>query len=349
MFKVVSLKFAPEFDQGEEVIKAAGGELVRIPCQAGPQSSEEEIIAALSEADVAITMLQPFTRRVIESLPRLRAICVTGIGYDWIDVDAATENGVLVTNVPDFCLDEVADHALMLILALARKVIPGRQAVKDGWWDTPYPAKIHQQVLRPINRLRGQSLGLIGFGNIARNLAGKAQALGLKVMAHDTFQPPDLFRQLGVVQVELDHLLKASDFVSLHVPLNQKTRHLLGAAGLALMKPTAFLINTARGPVVEEEALCLALKEKRIAGAGLDVLELEPPRPDHPLFGLDNVIVTPHMGYLSLEAEKEGWLKPGLEAAWIIGGCWPRSIALVNPRAKDLYLQRWGPMREAET
>lgn len=346
MFNVVSLKFIPGQDQGEAEIEAAGGRLVRTLCRTGPESDEAEILAAVAEADAVLTMLQPFTRRVIESSPRLRAICVTGIGYDWIDVGAATERGVLVTNVPDYCLDEVADHALMLLLACARKLLPLHRAIQRGLWDAPMPLDIRQKVLPPMFRLRGQTLGLIGFGNIARNLTPKAQALGLRVMAADPYLTGDQARKMGVTLVDLDGLLAQADYVSLHASLSEASRHMIGARELNLMKPTAFLINTARGPLVDEPALVEALRQGRIAGAGLDVLETEPPASDNPLLEMDNVIITPHTAQYSQEAEVEGWRRPGQEAARILSGQWPRPVALVNPAAKAEYVRRWGAMRD---
>jgi len=262
------------------------------------------------------------TRRVIEQLTRCRVLVRVGIGYDDIDIEAATEHGIPVANVPDYCVDEVSDHALSLLLACARKLFPYHKALHAGQWDYMSGA--------PIHRLRGQTLGLVALGKIARSLAGKAKALGLRVIAYDPYLHEDIFTAFGVERRDdLEALLSESDFVSLHTPLTPETQRMFGEACFQAMKPTAFLINTSRGPVIQEPALIQALQSGRIAGAAIDVFQTESLEPDHPLLGFENVIVTPHVAWYSEEslvAVQQGAIDDVLR---VLQGKRPRH--LVNP------------------
>ena len=340
--KVVATMFIPHVDMGEGLLAENGAELLKHMCRTGQDTweAEDELIQAAQDADVVVSNLQPYSRRVLESLPQCRLYVAIGVGYDWIDIDAATELGICVANVPDYCLDEVSDHALALLLACSRKLVRVYHAVKEGLWDAAVPVKILQGVQVPMFRIRGQVLGLIGFGNIARTLLPKAQALGLTVIAYDPYGKPEMAKNLGVELVDLDRVLKESDYVSVHAALTKDNHHMLGREQLNKMKPTAYLINTARGPLVDEAALISVLKEGGIAGAGLDVAEQEPPAPDNPLFELENVVITAHMAQYSEEAEAELWLRPAQEAVRVLKGEWPRG--LVNHQVKDKYAARWG-------
>jgi len=224
--------------------------------------------------------------RTIPQLRRCRGIIRAGIGYDTVDVAAATAAGILVANVPNYCVEEVADHALALLLACQRNLGRQDRAIRAGVW--------RRDLVKPARRLRGQTLGLIAFGRVARVLAEKAKGLGVRLVAYDPLVPASLIEQYGATPATLDDLLRQSDLISVHAPLNDQTRHLLGAREFALIKPGAIVVNTARGPVIDEKALARALQDGRLWGAGLDVFEQEPLPADSPLLAMDNVILTPH-------------------------------------------------------
>ncbi len=252
------------------------------------QNDEEGLLRICLDADGIITQYGAFTRRVLKALRRCQIICRYGVGVDTVDLAAATDHGIIVAYVPDYCTDEVSNHAAGLILALHRRLVPLNREVKLGHWEF--------RVAAPMARLRGQTLGIVGLGRIGLMLAEKLRPFGLTILAADPYREdwPDWVRR-----VSLDELLAASDIVSLHTPLTDETRHLIDAAALRKMKPSAFLVNTARGGVVDPEAIVPALREKWIAGAALDVQEVEPMAAGHPLAGLDNVILTPHAGWYS--------------------------------------------------
>lgn len=306
----------PSLEPERRVLDPLGVEL-----RAGQCRSEEEIIALAGDADGILNCYAKMTARVIAGLGRCRIIARYGIGVDNVDVDAATRAGILVTNVPDYCVDEVSDHALALFLALGRRIVAADQRAKAGSWDVLAHAG--------IRRLRGQTAGLIGFGKIARAVAAKVQALGMRVLAFDPFLDPEMIARHGATAAALDRLLAEADVASVHVPLTPETRGLIGERELARMKPTAFLINTARGGIVDETALAAALEAGRLAGAALDVLGQEPPPADHPLRRAPNVILTPHMAFYSREAVVEQQTKAAEEVARALRGEPPRSP--VNP------------------
>ena len=334
-FKVVMTAFMPGIPLEQEIITSTGAEFVKSLC-----FSEDELIQGAQDADAVIagTTMQPFTRKVIEKLAKCRIIANLGIGYDKLDVAAATEYGICVANVPDYCLDELSDHTILLILSLARKLLPTVAAVKEGKW---MGAEL-RQLLMPVYRLKGQTLGLVGLGRIARALVPKAQTLGLKVIAYDPYVPEEVARGLGVELKDLHRLLKESDFVSLHAHLTKENERMIGLEQFKKMKRTAYFINTARGQLVNEQALQTALTEGYIAGAGLDVLDLEPPTSDNPLLQMDNVIVTGHSAQLSIESETEFWRRPLEEVARVLRGRWP--VAFINPGVKEKFVSKWGPM-----
>ncbi len=302
----------PSLEPEQRVLASLGVELRPSQCK-----SEEEIIALAQGADAVLNCYAKMTARVIVKLSRCKIIARYGIGVDNVDLVAATRAGITVTNVPDYCIDEVSDHALALLLSLARRITSADGAVKGGAWNVVAHAG--------IRRLRGQTLGLVGFGKIAIAVAAKAQPFGLRVLACDPYLDSKAMARHGVQAVDFDGLLAESDAISIHVPLSPETRDLIGARELGRMKPTAFLINTSRGGIVDEKALAVALKENRLGGAALDVLAVEPPPPDHPLRKLPNVILTPHLAFYSRESVIELQTKAAEEVARALKGEPPRS------------------------
>lgn len=306
-----------------EIIRQAGGTL---RCVAA--SSQEELLRMAQPAEVLVINHVPITRELLGGLPRLKGVVRTGIGVDTVDLEAASDFGVVVANVPDFCRDEVAEHALGLILAVARKIALADRLVRGGAWYEGVSTE-----LLPLRRLSGQTLGLIGLGRIGQTVARKAQGLGLKVIGYDPQVGPAA-EAAGIRWLAFDDVLRQADIVSLHVPGTPGTRHLINERTLALMKPGAILINTARGQVVDEAALHAALAAGRLAGAGLDVLEQEPPRVPHPLFQFENVVFTCHYASCSVEAYARLCREISEQAAEILRGEFPRY--LVNQRVKNL-------------
>jgi D-3-phosphoglycerate dehydrogenase len=302
----------PSLEPEQRVLAPLGVELHPQQCK-----SEEEIIALTQDADAILNCYAKLTERVIGKLNRCKIIARYGIGVDNVDVAAATRAKILVTNVPDYCIDEVSDHALALLLALARRIASAGGAVKAGNWDiVPHAG---------IRRLRGQTLGLLGFGKIAKALASKVQPLGMKVLVYDPYVEPVAIADHGAEAASLDRLLTEADAVSIHVPLSPETRNLIGQRELACMKPTALVINTSRGGIVDEQALAVALGEGKLGGAALDVLSVEPPPPDHPLRQAPNLILTPHLAFYSRESVIELQTKAAEEVARALRGEPPRS------------------------
>ena len=288
--------------------------------------SPGETIEAVKGVDVIITSA-PVPREVIEQIDTAKAIVSMGHGFDRIDHDAATERGVMVVNTAGFCTEEVANHAIMLLLACAKKLITMHQLTGAGDWRGAHAR------IAPMPQIYGEVLGLVGLGNIARATANRAKALGMVVIAHDPYVSPWTAKEYRVELVAtLDELAARSDFVSIHTPLNKETEKLLGESFFDAMKPTAFFINTCRGPTVDERALIQALRDGKIAGAGLDVFEQEPTPPDNPLLHMENVIVTPHSAGYSDASIIESELRVGQEAARILRGSWP--LSLVNPEVR---------------
>lgn len=302
--------------------------------------TEDKIIDVSRDADFIVTRgRQPVTRKVVNSLNRCRLISVMGIGYDGVDVDAATEKGICVNNVPDASTGEVSDHAMALILACSRRLFPLSDVVKAGKWTETGTVEL-RKLWGSMSRLRGQTVGLVGFGNVPRTLAPKAKAFGTRVITCDPYANPELVRSLGVELVSFESVLAQSDFVSIHAALTAQNRKMMGLAQFKQMKRTAYLINTARGGLVDEQALLAALDEGYIAGAALDVTDPEPPRPDSPLVGRPNVIVTPHSAHASQEEVLEQYQRPPKEIGRLLRGEWP--VGLLNPKVKEAYLKKWG-------
>ena len=308
----------------ERVIQGAGGAV-----KFGLARNLAERVALARSAEVLIASTSPMTREFLQELPQLKGIVRLGIGVDSIDLQAATDLGIVVANVPEFCQQEVAEHALGLLLSVARKIPLADRMTRQGKWIVGI-----QERMLPMRRLSGQTLGLVGFGRIAQRLAGMARALGLRVIAADPYVDRKIAEGAGVDLLPLTDVLRQADIVSLHVPLTSETRHLMNSEAFALMKRGAILINTARGPVVDEVALEAALAESRLGGAGLDVLEQEPPHIPHPLLNFDNVVVTCHYASCSFEAYAELRRSVSEQAAQILRGEFPMNI--VNPEVKDL-------------
>lgn len=286
----------------------------------GPLNTPEKLIAACRDAEACLVPGQHFTREVLGQLERCRVLVRYGVGYDTIDVDAASERGILVVNIPDFCMPEVANHALALLLDCAKKVTRHDRWMRAGGW-----AGGRSPFVSPMGPIHGETVGLIGLGQIAREFARRLAALDMHILAYDPYVSAEGGAALGVELVALDDLLARSDYVSVHVPLMPATKGLLDAARLALMKPTAYLINTSRGPVVDEPALIAALQAGTIAGAGLDVFEAEPLPTDSPLLTLENVVLTPHTASYADETFRIMWRRCGEEAALTLRGQLPNT------------------------
>ena len=338
-FKVVVTFYVPGIVPTHDgLLTKLGAEVEKTFC-----ATEEELISTCSEADAVIALgirITPgysFRPEVIENLKVCRLIALTGIGYDNVDIAAATKKNICVANNPYYCLEEVSDHTMALILACARKFYQLLPDIKSGKWSTQAD---YLGALEPLHRLSGQTLGLIGFGNIACTLVPKAKAFGLRVITYSPHVPENLSKRLEVESVELDQLLRESDFVSLHTALTSETKHMMGLREFKKMKTTAHLINTARGELLDEGALYTAITEGLIAGAGLDVLNPEPPSPDNPLLMLDNVLITGHFAYYSEESRKELFMEPWKEVARVLKGEWPHG--LVNPEVKEGFRVKWG-------
>ncbi|MCL5779906.1 MAG: C-terminal binding protein [Firmicutes bacterium] len=311
----------PNLKFEEDVLLPIGAELIGVQCK-----TEEDIIEKCKDAVGLINQYAPISRKVMESLPNLKVVARYGVGVNTIDLPAATDLGICAANVPDYCMDEVSDLAMALILACARKVVLMNNEVKKGNWD--YKVSI------PIYRIRGKNLGLISFGRIAQTLAGKARAFGMNLLVFDPYVPETVAKQYDAKLVNLEELLKESDFISVHAPLTAETEHLISEKELQMMKKSAFIVNTGRGPVIDEKALIKALQEGWIAGAGLDVIEVEPPTADNPLLKMDNVVINPHAAWYSIEAEAELRTKTARGVAEVLQGYFPKYLVNRDVKAK---------------
>jgi D-3-phosphoglycerate dehydrogenase / 2-oxoglutarate reductase len=297
----------PSLDLAIAALKRIDPEL-RMAKSAAP----DDILAVARDADAILVTYAKLSGDLLRQLTRCKAIGRFGLGVDNIDVAAAAARGITVTYVPDYCMREVSDHAMALLLALARKVVLSDKLVQSGRWEMP--------AVVPIRRLDGQVLGLVGFGNIPRQLAPKATAFGLRVLVHDPYVAPDVLAAAGVEGVSFDDLLARSDFVSIHAPLLPATRGLFNADAFARMKRGAILINTARGPLVDETARIAALDAGQLGGAALDVVATEPLAKDSALLGRPNVILSPHTAFYSVEALEELQTKCASDVARVLSG-----------------------------
>lgn len=311
-------------DEERKELEAVGGTITAVDC-----FSEEDIIAAAKDADVLTTDHADITRHIFESLPNLKAVIRRGVGFDVVDLQAATDNGVVVINIPTFCGEEVSNHVLMFLLNIAKKFTLLSSLTKAGKWKE---AKDSQ---KPMACIHGETLGIVGCGRLGQMVAKKAKALGMRVIGYDSYLPQQVFESIGVESVSFNQLLRESDYVTLHVALTDETRHMMNAEAFAKMKPTATLINTSRGPVVDESALIEALRKGEIAGAGLDVFEQEPIDPANPLLAMDNVLVMPHSASYSEAAFSLLRTNAGKEEVRIAQGSMPMNLVNkgVTPKA----------------
>ena len=274
---------------------------------------------------------------VISKLQKCVVIGLSSVGVDMVDVAAATRAGIVVTNTPDVFIEEVADHAMMLLLAAARRTKQMDAFARGGDWHKGRP------LLNHIPRLMGQTLGLLSFGNVARCTAKRAKAFGMHVAAYDPYVSELTISEHGVEPVAFGELLERSDYLSVHSPHNEETEHLLNAAAFERMKEGVVIVNTARGPIIDEPALIAALEGGKVGAAGLDVLEQEPPAPDNPLLAMDNVLVTPHVASATSRMRPTARRRVGHEVAMVLRGKWPMSC--VNPTVlPKTPLERWQPV-----
>jgi D-3-phosphoglycerate dehydrogenase / 2-oxoglutarate reductase len=305
----------PRFGLDQVKITRAGGLIRNVACR-----DEADRVAAAADAYMLVVSQAQIGEAIFAGCPGLVGVVRTGIGLDTVDLPAATRHGVCIAHVPDFCYDEVADTTMTLLLSVARKVRLADRHVRGGSWSP--------SALLPMPRLRGKTMGLVAFGHIARMVAERARAFGLQVIAFDPYVEAPAMAKLGVEKVEtLEALLGRSDIVSLHTPLTDETRGLIGRAAFAAMKPGAILINTSRGKVVDEAALIEALRSGRLAGGGLDVLWMEPPAQDNPLLAMDNVVLTPHYASSTVEAIEDLIEKVNRQIVQFLRGEWPTYLA----------------------
>lgn len=285
----------------------------------------EDVIAFGRDADALCICQHPANAHVISELRRCLVIARYGAGLDTVDIPAATQAGIVVTNVPHAAVHEVSEHAIALLLACARKVVDHDRRIRAGEWG------IYEK--DPIFRIHGRTLGVIGLGAIAQKLVGKLRGFELRVLVHDPFVQIEIAQKYGVELTSLEHLMAESDYVTVHAPLNEQTRHMINARTLSLMKTTAILVNCSRGGLVDTEALATALRERRIAAAGIDVHEAEPPPRDYPLYELDNVVVSDHVAWYSEDSVAQIQREAAECVTAVLTG--KRPMNLVNPQVYE--------------
>ena len=309
-----------EHEQVERIITSAGHELL-----SRDWTTTEQVIEGAIDADAVIHMAVRMTAEAMDAMPNLKIISRCGIGYDNVDIEAAADRGIIVCNVPDHCVYEVASHLFALIMAMERQLFPFVARGKTGAFANGKEIKCH--------RIKGQTLGIIGYGRIGRELAKMALGMGMQVLIYDPFIPEVNEPGIGVAASK-EELIRSADVLVPHTPLTKSTFHLIGKEDIALMKPTAFLANASRGGVVDTEALVEALKEHRIAGAAVDVIEGEPLPADSPLQSIPNLIYTPHVGMYSEEAMEDMYNKLTTQLLDALSGRWPNNV--VNPRVREV-------------
>jgi len=319
-FKVIATPFGQrtesDFPYEHEALQPLG-----ITISVATAETEADYIAQVRDADAIMVGGRMLSADIISQLDNCKVIANGGVGVDRVDVDAATEHGIVVVNVPDVFIDEVANHAMMLLLCLAKKTIPLDHCVRENRWGDA------RRYMAPMPKLTGDTLGLVAFGNIPRKVAARAKGFDMRVLAWDPFVADDVFQQHGVERVtDLVDVFRRADFVSAHLPLNKDTRGLLNYELFSAMQPRAYFINTGRGPTHVEADLIRALNEKKLAGAGLDVMEQEPTAPDNPLHKMDNVVLTPHTASVSDISNVERRRRVGQEIAAVLQGRMPRSV-----------------------
>ena len=336
-FKVVNIFPLPGLDFGDELLDPLDATLEK-----GMSMTEEEIISRARDADaiIGVVSVHPFNRRLLTALPQCRIIAGIGIGYDTADVQAATELGMAVTNVPDYCLDEVSGLAITFMLALGHRLLSIDKAVRARRIAFTVDKKALDEIAFPMFRMRDQTLGIVGVGKIGTVTALKARGLGMRVLGCDPYVLKPVLESRGVTPVDFDTLLREADFVTTHTPLTTETANLFGYDQFKRMKRTAYFINTSRGGCVEQEGLIRALKEGLIAGAGIDVTIDEPLAPDNALLTLPNVILTGHSAWYSVTSEADLFRRPMTQVVQALNGEWPTYA--VNPEGKGKWVARWG-------
>ena len=339
-YKVLNTTHRPDLDFGETLLKGLDASL-----EQGMWVQEDELIEAASEADAILCngVFQPWTSRVIKALNKCRILASPSIGFNSINVKSANESNIVVTNTPDFCIHEVSNQAIALMMALNRRLIHLDRAVREKRaFLTPFDRENVAKYAQPIFRLQDQTLGIIGFGRIGSAVGLKAKGLGMRVIAYDPYVFDSVLGTHGAEPVDLDTIYRESDYISINALLNDETRGMVDGEAFSKMKSTCFLINTARGQIVDQAALILSLKEGRIAGAGLDATSQEPIPENDPLLDCPNVILTGHSGWYSVTADSgpEYWHKAMGQIVSALKGEWP--IYAVNPEIKEAWLERWG-------
>jgi D-3-phosphoglycerate dehydrogenase / 2-oxoglutarate reductase len=314
-----------------EALEGMGAEIIEAP------TDTAAFIAAAKDADAIYGKGMAITKEIIDSLGHCKVIALGSVGVDSVDVKAATARGIPVTNVPDTFIEEVADHAMTLLLAGYRRLVEQDRMVREGRWREGRPA------LYQHPRLMGQTLGFISFGRVARAVAKRAAPFGLRLIAYDPFVDETLISDHGVLPATLNEVLSQSDFISMHAPARPEVHHMLKEPHFRRMKPSAIFVNTGRGPTVDETALIKALQEGWIAHAALDVLETEPPSHNNPILRMENVTLTAHVASASARFDEARKRRVGHELALVLAGKWPMSC--VNPAVlQTTKLQRWQPV-----
>ena len=306
----------PSIDPEREVLEAAGFELV-----VAPDPSEATLAKLAKDVDAIMFCFAQVTEKVVRSAEKCVVASRYGIGVDNVNIPVCTELGIVVTNVPDYCIDEVSEHALGMIFALNRRLMPHTGEVKDGGWN-----KV--ALNKPMRRMNGATLGVIGFGRIGRAIAQRASAFGMKTIAYDPMI--EAGKEIGSTRTTtFEDVIAGSDFITVHVPLTPQTRGMIGKKELAAMKPGSIIVNCARGGLIDESALAEALASGHLAGAGLDVMEPAPPTGDHPLLKQENVIITPHTAFFSQASTLELERRTAQEVVRVVGGAPPENF--INP------------------
>jgi D-3-phosphoglycerate dehydrogenase len=336
-FKVVHTYALPGVDHGDALLESLDATLVK-----GVWLNEDEIIINTKDADAIIGVVsrQPFNRRVFKTLRNCRIIAGIAIGFEAVDLAAATEFKIAVTNVPDYCLDEVSGLAIGFMLALGHIMLQIDKVVRERQINFTGGRQAIEEIGYPIFRMRDQTLGIVGLGKIGTATALKARGLGIRVIAYDPYVLDGVMESHGVKPVDFDTLLRESDFISIHTPLTPETHNMFGYEEFKKMKPTCYFINTARGRCVDEPALIKALQEGLIAGAGIDVTVEEPIAADNPLIKMPNVILTGHSAFYSTTSDGELFYKPMTQVAMALKGEWPQYG--LNPEVKEAWLHKWG-------
>jgi len=325
-FKVIARPDLPTL-VAKEILSRIGAELVQVPV-----FTEADLIKQGADADAAlISAIEPYTAKVIRALPKCRILARTGIGFNNIDAEEATRQGIAVAIVLDASVNEVSDQAMAFLLAFSRRIFPVAQAVRQGLWKAG--SKGMEKARGQMFRLNEQTLGIVGVGRIGSRMALKARAFGMRVLGYDPYLSGDELRAKGVEKVDLPDLLRQADYVSVHAPLSAETKNMFGPAAFKQMKPSAVIINTARGGIIDEKALCEALSAGTIAGAGLDVTNPEPPTPDNPLLKFEQVLVTGHFAYFSETSVRELHVKSAEAITAALQGEWPPFLA--NPEVRQ--------------